>query len=201
MTSIAGDERRKDFRAEVPVCLSLDVPVALSCEAVQDDDANIAQWQWDELAVAPDLVKAMVDEKDFTIRDPLLFQMVARIDWMLTSVLKTLGKDKTFGQAIPEFLTVNISGSGIRFPSSRKFEVGNVLILRLILRPFIPIQAIAKVLRVRHVFQGGEQRFETAAEFTKIADDDREALIRHILRTQAALQRLRSIQTDPAVVG
>jgi len=200
MKTMTGDERRKDFRAEVSVCLSFDVSVALSCEAVEAEDANIAQWQWDELAVAPDLVKAMVDEKDFTIRDPLLFQMLSRIDWMLTSVLKTLGKDKTFGQALPEFLTVNLSGSGIRFPSSQKFEVGNVLILRLILRPFIPIQAIAKVLRVRHVLHGGEQRFDTAAEFTKIADDDREAIIRHILRTQAALQRLRSIQTDLAVL-
>ena len=78
-----SDERRNDFRVDVPVCLSVDVPVGLSYESVNTAEAQLAQWQWDELAVTPDLVRAMVDEKDLTIRDPLMLQVLTRIDWVV----------------------------------------------------------------------------------------------------------------------
>ncbi len=66
---IASEDRRQDCRADVPICLWIDVPVAFSCEPVELDAAAFSQWQWEELAVSPDLVKAMVDENDLTIRD------------------------------------------------------------------------------------------------------------------------------------
>ena len=196
-----SDERRNDFRADVPVCLSVDVPVGLSYESVNTAEAQLAQWQWDELAVTPDLVRAMVDEKDLTIRDPLMLQVLTRIDWLLTSVLKTLGRDKELKRAIPDFLTVNLSGSGIRFRSDQDLSVGSFLILRIILRPFIPIQAVGKILRVRSIRDEEEDRFEIAAEFTEIAEADREAIIRHILRAQATLQRVRQSQPHGSIVG
>ena len=196
-----SDERRNDFRVDVPVCLSVDVPVGLSYESVNTAEAQLAQWQWDELAVTPDLVRAMVDEKDLTIRDPLMLQVLTRIDWLLTSVLKTLGRDKGLKRAIPDFLTVNLSGSGIRFVSDQDFPVGSFLILRIILRPFIPIQAVGKILRVRSVRDGEEERFEIAVEFSEIAEADREAIIRHILRAQATLQRVRQSQPHGSIVG
>lgn len=196
-----SDERRNDFRGDVPVSLSVEVPLGLSYESVDSAEAKLAQWQWDELAVTPDLVRAMVDEKDLTIRDPLLLQVLTRIDWLLTSVLKTLGRDEKVKQAIPEFMTVNLSGSGVRFLANQEFAIESFLILRFILRPFIPIQTVGKVLRVRPIMDGGEQRFETAAEFTEIADADREAIIRHILRSQATIQRARHSQTHGSVVG
>ena len=195
------DERRNDFRADVPVCLSVDVPVGLSYESVNSAEAQLAQWQWDELAVTPDLVRAMVDEKDLTIRDPLMLQVLTRIDWLLTSVLKTLGRDKDLKRAIPDFQTVNLSGSGIRFLSDQNLSVGSFLILRIILRPFIPIQAVGKILRVRSIRDGDEDRLEIAAEFSEIADADREAIIRHILRAQATLQRVRQSPTYGSIVG
>ncbi len=73
---IASEDRRQDCRADVPVYLWIEVPLAFSYEPVELDAAGFSQWQWEELAVPPDLVKAMVDENDLTIRDPLLLQMV-----------------------------------------------------------------------------------------------------------------------------
>lgn len=191
MDLISTEDRRQDCRADVPVCLWVEVPLAFSYEAVDPDGAEFSQWQWDELAVSPDLVKAMVDEKDFTIRDPLLLQMVTRIDWMLTSILRTLGKDKDRKQAVPEFTKVNLSGSGIKFFSLTSYPVESFLVLRLILRPFIPIQAIGKIIRIDPIHKDEEKGFEIAVEFTRISPDDREAIIRHILRAQATMQRLR----------
>ncbi len=193
--TIGSEDRRQDCRADVPVCLWIELPLAFSYEPVELDAAAFSQWQWEELAVSPDLVKAMVDENDLTIRDPLLLQMVTRIDWMLTSILRTLGKDKKLKGAIPELAKVNLSGSGIRFFSEQEFPVDSYLVLRLILRPFVPMQAVGKIIRIQSATQGEESGFEIAVEFTQLAPDDREAIIRHVLRTQATLQRLRHQQT------
>ena len=192
MENINSDERREDCRAEIPVCLWVETPLAFSYEAVDQPTADLTQWDWEDLALPPDLLRAMVDENDMTIRDPLLLQMVTRIDWMLTSIMKTLGKDKKLKGAIPEFTTVNLSGSGIRFFSQESFPVDSLLTLRLILRPFIPIQAVGKVLRITSRKEGRKTLgFDVAVEFTHIVPDDREAIIRHILRSQATLQRMR----------
>ena len=198
---IASEDRRQDCRADVPVCLWIEVPLAFSYEAVELDAAKFSQWQWEELAVSPDLVKAMVDETDLAVRDPLLLQMVTRIDWMLTSILRTLGKDKSLKGAIPELAKVNLSGSGIRFFSEQEIPVNSFLVLRLVLRPFIPLQAVGKIIRSKTAQQGEVAGFELAVEFTQIAPDDREAIIRHVLRTEATLQRLRHRKPVESVVG
>ncbi len=197
---IGSEERRQDCRADVPICLWVELPLAFSYEPIELDAAAFNQWQWEELAVSPDLVKAMVEENDLSIRDPLLLQMVTRIDWMLTSILRTLGKDKNLKQAIPELAKVNLSGSGIRFFSEQEFPVDSYLVLRLILRPFIPMQVVGKVIRNDPIQSGEELGFEIAVEFTQIAPDDREAIIRHVLRSQATLQRLRQQNTAGSVI-
>lgn len=198
---IASEDRRQDCRADVPVCLWVEVPLAFSYEPVELNAAAFRQWQWDELAVSPDLVKAMVDENDLTIRDPLLLQMVTRIDWMLTSILRTLGKDRNLKQTIPELAKVNLSGSGIRFFSEQEFPLHSYLVLRLILRPFIPLQAVGKIVRIEPAQHEEQSGSEIAVEFTQIAPDDREAIIRHVLRTQATLQRLRHKNPTDSVIG
>ena len=201
MDLIASEDRRQNCRADVPVCLWVEIPLAFSYEAVDSDGAEFSQWQWDELAVSPDLVRAMVDEKDITIRDPLLLQMVTRIDWMLTSILRTLGKDKNLKKAVPEFTKVNLSGSGIKFFVEEPYPLDSFLVLRLILRPFIPIQAVGKITRIVSKQKGEEKGFEIAVEFTQISPDDREAIIRHILRSQATMQRLRLKKPADSVLG
>ena len=198
---IGSEDRRQDCRADVPVCLWLELPLAFSYEPVELDAAAFSQWQWEELAVSPDLVKAMVDENDLTIRDPLLLQMVTRIDWMLTSILRTLGKDKNLKRSIPELAKVNLSGSGIRFFSEQEFPVDSYLVLRLILRPFVPMQAVGKIIRIEPAQNEEAVGFEIAVEFTQIAPDDREAIIRHVLRSQATLQRLRHKNPADSVIG
>lgn len=186
-----NDDRRQDFRADVPMCISVDMPLALSYEAIHPESGQSVPWQWDDLAVSPDLVKSMVNQTDLVTQEPLLLQMLTRIDWMLTTVMKTLGKDHQVQQAFPDFLTANVSGSGIRFLARQEFQANSHLILRMVLRPFVPIQALARVLRVHSATIDGVSRFEVACEFVEIDSEDREAIIRHVLRSQAVLQRHR----------
>jgi len=196
MNESQNDERRQDFRGEVPMCISVDMPLALSFERVNPGNEYSMPWQWDDLAVSPDVVKSMVNQVDLLTQEPMLLQMLTRIDWMLTTVMKILGKDHHLQQAFPEFLTVNVSGSGIRFVARQEFQVNNHLVLRMILRPFVPIQALVKVLRVRTVTIDGESRWEAACEFKEIGPEDREAIIRHVLRSQAVLQRQRQASEE-----
>ncbi len=198
---IDSEDRRQDCRSDVPVCLWIEVPLAFSYDSVELDEAAFSQWQWEELAVSPDLVKAMVEENDQSIRDPLLLQMVTRIDWMLTSILRTLGKDKGVKPTIPELAKVNISGSGMRFFSEQDFPLHSFLVLRLILRPFIPMQVVGKIIRIDPVEQEERKGFEIAVEFSQIAPDDREAIIRHVLRSQATIQRFRQKTHHNSVLG
>ncbi|MDT7041831.1 PilZ domain-containing protein [Candidatus Nitronereus thalassa] len=188
---LQGDDRRQDFRADMPICVSVDMPLALSCEALPPRHGVNVSWQWDDLAVSPDLVKSMVTQTDLLTQEPLLLQMLTRIDWMLTTVMKTLGKNSPVQQGFPEFLMANMSASGIRFLTRQEFPTESEVMLRMVLRPFVPIQALAKVLRVRPMKVEGETRFETACEFSEIGSDDREAIIRHVFRAQASLQRQR----------
>lgn len=189
--SISRDERRGAFRADVPACLSIDVPMALSVMPLQREDGGRLPWQWDELAVTPDVVKAMVAERELLVHDPLVVQLLTRIDWLLTTLLKTLGKSGLGGEAIPRFTNVNLSATGIRFWADHEYPIGTELRLRLILRPFVPIQAVGKVVRVGAKQKEQERRYETAVTFVQIAEDDQEAIIRHLLRAQALTQRLR----------
>jgi len=69
----------------------------------------------------------------------------------------------------------------------------------MVLPPFFPIQALAKVLRVRTVTVDHQTRFETACEFVEIGSEDREAIIRHVLRSQAVLQRQRQTSQEALV--
>ncbi len=195
-----NDERRQDFRADVPMCISVDMPLALSYEAINPGNAQSVPWQWDDLAVSPDLVKSMVNQTDLVTQEPMLLQMLTRIDWMLTTVMKTLGKDQHIQHAFPEFLTANVSGSGIRFLARQEFQANAHLILRMVLRPFVPIQALVKVLRVRTVPGDEGPRFEMACEFAEIESEDREAIIRHVLRSQAVLQRHRQAMPEALVL-
>ena len=75
------------------------------------------------------------------------------------------------------------------------------LSLRLVLRPFIPIHAIGKVVRASQRKGNPDEGFETAVEFVEIAEEDREAIIRHVIRAQALIQRHRSSQSHPWVAG
>ncbi|MCA9472031.1 MAG: PilZ domain-containing protein [Nitrospirales bacterium] len=201
MTEPGGDERRKDVRSSVNVCVSVDVPLALSYESETSDEGAWPKWQWEDLALSPDFVRAMVDEKDLTVKDPLMLQMLCRVDWLLGNVLKTLAKDERLKDSLPQFMNVNLSGSGIRFATEKEFPVESRLALCLILRPFIPIRAIGRVVRTaeRKMVRGGG--FETAVEFVDIAEDDREAIIRHVIRTQALTLRHRQDSSHSWVSG
>lgn len=114
-----------------------------------------------------------------------------KIDWVLEAILQRLVHISKEGIAFPRLTAVNISGGGISFVSSRRFQEGEQLDLRLILPPFTPIQTRVMITRVTPMEgESGKAGWCTGTRYVQIGQDDHECLIRHILHVQA--ERLRA---------
>lgn len=118
-----------------------------------------------------------------------LLPWVSKIDWMLETILKSLAKSHPGSVAIARLTDVNISAGGLGFTTPRRFEVDDVLVLKVILPPFTMIEASARIIRIRPT-EKGDAEFHVATQFVGLAGDDQEQIIRHILQVQA--ERLRA---------
>lgn len=153
------------------------------------------------------LARAAAQEADqATMIEARLAPWLMKVDWALELILKTVARMSPQGVAIPALTEVNISGSGICFETPRRFEPGAQLELRIILPPFVPISAVAEVVRAIPVRRndadaapgGGAGRVTIAARFASISSEGRERIIRHILQLQA--ERLRARHVGAAYV-
>lgn len=144
---------------------------------------------------------AQETERDASV-EARLAPWLMKVDWALELLLKAVARMSPQGLAVPQLTEVNISGGGICFETPRRFEPGQQLELRIILPPFVPIAAVAEVVRAipaRRGAPGGEARggsgrFATATRFVSINSEGRERIIRHILQRQA--ERLRARHTN-----
>ncbi|MCS6897491.1 MAG: PilZ domain-containing protein, partial [Nitrospira sp.] len=91
--------------------------------------------------------------------------------------------------------TVNISGGGISFVTPQQFNAGDRLAIKVILPPFMPIHAAARVIRSSPEPEG--RGFTLAAEFVDLGADEQDHLVRYILQTQA--ERLRTRRKEEKV--
>ncbi|MCP9462849.1 MAG: PilZ domain-containing protein, partial [Nitrospira sp.] len=121
-----------------------------------------------------------------------LIPWIMKVDWLLEVLLKTLAKAHPGCMELARVTTVNISGGGIGFVASQRFNAGDRLALRVILPPFTPIQVAAKVIRSSPDPQG--RGFVLAAEFVDLGADEQDHLVRYVLQTQA--ERLRTRRKD-----
>lgn len=118
---------------------------------------------------------------------------IMKVDYVLEVILNSLAISQPASVTMARPTDVNLSGGGVGFVSPREFSAGDQLALKLILPPFMMIQAMAKV--IRSVPQADGQGFVIATEFVDLKADDQEHLIRHILQTQAERLRARRGQT------
>jgi c-di-GMP-binding flagellar brake protein YcgR len=106
----------------------------------------------------------------------------------LEVIVKTLADMHPGGVPIAQVADVQLSGGGISFMSPRHFAVGDKLRLKVVLPPFTPIDTTAQV--IRSMPAKDRTGHEIATEFVGLSPNDQEALIRHVLQTQA--ERLRA---------
>jgi hypothetical protein len=114
---------------------------------------------------------------------------ILKVDYLLEVILNSLAISQPLSVTMARPMDVNLSGGGVGFVSPREFAAGDQLAIKLILPPFILIQALAKV--IRSVSQTDGQGFAIATEFVDLKAGDQEHLIRHILHAQAEHLRAR----------
>lgn len=187
-----GDERRDLVRIDdkllLEVGLAGEPPETPSCGSDETTEAAIAA-----LISRPtqELLASQQDSEMGAFLGPWLM----KLDWTLALMLKTLAKMSPEPVAMPRVVEVNISGGGLSFKSSRLFQQGDLLDVRLILPPFVPILAKAEVIRVPLSSQGAACH-TVAARFVSIKPEDRERLIRHIFQVQAERLRTRFLSSE-----
>lgn len=129
-----------------------------------------------------------------TLGESALLPWVMKVDWLLEVILTTLAKAHPGCMEIARMTQVNISGGGISFVSPRPFTAGDRLELKIILPPFVPIHAVAQIIRSSPDPQG--QGFALATEFVDLKADEQDELIRYIIHAQA--ERLRACRRQTA---
>lgn len=123
-----------------------------------------------------------------TLMGSPLLPWIMKVDYLLEVILNALAASQPSSVSMARPMDVNLSGGGVGFAANHEFATGDQLALKLLLPPFIPVQAIVRV--IRSVPQTNGSGFTIATEFVDLRPDDHEHLIRHILHTQA--ERLRA---------
>ncbi|TAJ30695.1 MAG: PilZ domain-containing protein [Nitrospirae bacterium] len=190
-TASQSDERRDLVRINDKLLLEYnlvgEVPQALRCETDQQMEdaiaAFIARPTMELFAGAP------TNETETVLRPWL-----TKLDWVMALVLKTLAKMSPQALAMPRLTDVNVSGGGLAFQTERPFREKDQLDIRLILPPFVPILAKVEVIRVIPPKQAGDGH-TLATRFASIRSEDRECLIRHVLKVQAEQLRSRRLSS------
>jgi hypothetical protein len=145
-----------------------------------------------EAAVAKPTADLLARSGDVLVGSPIL-PWIMKVDWLLEVLLKAVASQHPESMAIARVTDVNISGGGIGFTAPRAFSAGDQLAIRVILPPFTPIQATAKVIRATAA--GDHGGFTIATQFVDLAADDQDHIIRYIIQTQA--ERLRARRSSP----
>ena len=120
--------------------------------------------------------------------DPLVVQWMSKIEWTLDAILRTLEHQSPRPSAA-RLMDVNVSGDGVRFLPERPLAEGDLIDLRMVLPPFIVVEARGEVMQMRPTGECLDPSHTVVVRFTDIAEEDREKVIRYVVQRQAELQR------------
>jgi len=183
----ATDERREWIRIDDRVLMEYRVLVTSTGTTVPVEVTSTTP-EMISAAVMKPTAELLARSGDSLIGSPVL-PWIMKVDYLLEVILNSLAVIQPASVTMARPTDVNLSGGGVGFMSDREFAEGDQLAMKLILPPFMLIQAIAKV--IRSVPQANGQGFAIATEFVDLKADDQEHLIRHILQTQAEQLRAR----------
>jgi hypothetical protein len=192
MKMTASEDRREWVRVEDDLLLEYRLDNGGDGQTVTTDTVTD-----DMIAAAVEKPTAdLLAKSGDALAQTALIPWMMKVDWLLEVILKTLAKSHPGCMELAKVTTVNISGGGISFVAPQRFNAGDRLTLKVILPPFTPVHAAAKVIRSSPDPQG--RGFMLAAEFVDLGADEQDHLIRYILQTQA--EQLRSRRKEETML-
>jgi c-di-GMP-binding flagellar brake protein YcgR len=83
-------------------------------------------------------------------------------------------------KSVPKPMNLNLSGGGVGFITQRTFNLGDTLVLRIVLPSTPPLTARAKVVRVAPL-EKDRASFSIGAQFTVLDSEDQERILKFLL--------------------
>lgn len=184
----AGTNRREGFRMDDVLRLRVVIPDP------QDEHGILADF--DAYRLTTCLQSHLRNQSEFRApilqgirkRDADVADYLQHLELQIVQLAAQLSSDSGpgFDDTHPE-LAVNLSSTGLRFPSAMDIEQGQTLELDIMLRSGTHLVALAEVLRVD---DAGADSTDTglarivSTRFTRIHADDAEVITRHLARLQ-----------------
>ena len=180
MSQEEGQERRRFFR--------IDDEVALSYRLVPDNglsnNSGLTTAERAPVSLANELEKMNEVSRIHFRHVEKESQEVARYFSFIEAKINLLahhlmmGSDELF---VKTTQPVNLSGSGVSFTVEEALKVGDYLEIKFILTPSLAsIKTFSSVVSCK---PEGKQ-FRVAVEYNQLGDDDRDLLIRHVVKKQ-----------------
>lgn len=120
------------------------------------------------------------------VGDRVLSDWLKMLNAKLDAIINTLTFQQEGFSALP-FLKVNISGAGLRFPSTKKYNQEDILELKMLL-PMMPPVALyiyGEVVKVESDMNG----FEIAVKFIAMDEDIRDEIVKFVFKRQREILR------------
>jgi len=119
--------------------------------------------------------------------NPKLWKMLTDINAKLAMIIERQNLESE-GLSRAESRPVNISASGIRFTLPHRFNIGDILELKMLLPVYPPVGVLAHgtVVRVEELDNGN---FGTSLSFDDLAEEVRDTIIQYTLKRQRELIR------------
>lgn len=127
----------------------------------------------------------------------LVIQWMSKVEWTLDAILQTIEKQSPNRLSAPQLMDVNVCGDAIRFLPSRPLHIGDLVDLRMVLPPFVVVEARGEVFQVRPDSSGPDPAHTVVLRFVDISEADREKIVRYVIQRQADLQRRRQRSPQP----
>jgi c-di-GMP-binding flagellar brake protein YcgR len=180
MSEKTEKERRRFFRIDDEVALSY--RLASEEEAIADEKLQVTTDA--TLSLATELEKmnelSRIHFRHVEKESPEVARYFTFIESKITLLAQHLMKstDELFKKTTQP---VNISGSGILFTVDEALRAGDFIEIKFILRP--SLASIKAFSRVVSCHSEGEL-YRVAVEFNRLSDEDRDILIRHVVKKQ-----------------
>lgn len=129
-------------------------------------------------------------------RDPEFFEYMKLLDSKITLIAKALAlKDDDFARH--DKRDVCLSGSGLAFANQRALPIGCLLELRMVLTSCLAVIVVfGRVVQCKDIAASNpDAPFEICVEYVNMKEEDRELLLKHVVKKQ--LQQLRDKKPIP----
>ena len=190
MSEVSGGtqrDRRNYFRIEDDVFLEYRVVPADSLDA--EGGYAQASARPDDLMSHLDVITQETNPllKSIHEEHPEVAQYLAGLSRKMDLMAHTMLADKE-GRAVRPHQRISLSAGGMAFDSDEGLQPGQVLQLKVIVsQSYLCVLTYGRVAYCRHEPQfSAEYPYHVGVEFLRLQDDEREALIRHVLTRQAA---------------